>query len=167
MRACMVLIFQFLVQVLVGELQREGPRHLSDPTAHDWPPWGPLKLFIFASIWFEVRADVRAGMFLFWNFPAKVLVGELQRDGPRPLPDRTAHYWPPWGPFKLFIFASIWSEVRADVRAGMFFFWNFPAKVLVGELQREGHRPLSDPIAHWKPPWGPLNIYILFQFGLR
>ena len=32
-RACMVLIFEFLVKVLVGELQREGPGPLSDPTA--------------------------------------------------------------------------------------------------------------------------------------
>ena len=32
-RARMVLIFEFLVNVLVGELQREGPGPLSDPTA--------------------------------------------------------------------------------------------------------------------------------------
>ena len=111
--------------MLVGELQREGPMPLSDPTAHYWPPWGPLKLFIFASIWSEERADVRAGMFFFWNFPAKVLVGELQREGPRPLSDPTSHYWPPWGPLNLFIFVSIWSEVRAPVRAGMVIFYIF------------------------------------------
>ena len=31
--ARMVLIFEFMVKVLVGELQREGPGPLSDPTA--------------------------------------------------------------------------------------------------------------------------------------
>ena len=33
MRARMVLIFEFLVQVLVEELQKEGHGPLSDPTA--------------------------------------------------------------------------------------------------------------------------------------
>ena len=37
---------------------------------------GTSEVFFFASIWSEVRADVRAGMVLFLNFLAKVLGGE-------------------------------------------------------------------------------------------
>src|ERR1700738_924887 len=106
-------------------------------------------------------------MVFFPDFLANVLVGELQREGPMPLSDPTAHYWPPWGPLKLFIFASIWSEVRADVTARMFFFGIFQLRCLLESSKGRtiGLCRIRQPIISHP---GDLSKYLfLLQFGLR